>query len=100
MPSINPWYRSLALTLCCLVVNGACPVSWAQQTPGASPHLVITILDGEGALNDIRQRTAREPIIGVPDRTTNRSLAPLSCSCCRVPARAEDSRTDRRYSRL
>ncbi|MGB0124878.1 MAG: carboxypeptidase-like regulatory domain-containing protein [Silvibacterium sp.] len=67
MPSINPWYRSLALTLCCLVVNGACPVSWAQQTPGASPHLVITILDGEGALNDIRQRTAREPIIEVQD---------------------------------
>jgi hypothetical protein len=28
---------------------------------------VITILDGEGALNDIRQRTAREPIVEVKD---------------------------------
>ena len=28
---------------------------------------MITILDGEGALNDIRQRTAREPIIQVED---------------------------------
>lgn len=30
--------------------------------------LQITILDGEGALNNIRQRTAREPIVQVKDR--------------------------------
>lgn len=66
MPSINPCFRLLAVALCCLVMNAACP-SWAQQTPAAAPSLVITILDGEGALNDIRQRTAREPIIEVQD---------------------------------
>jgi hypothetical protein len=30
--------------------------------------LTITILDGEGALNNIRQRTAREPIVQVEDK--------------------------------
>lgn len=42
------------------------PVTHAQATNPA-PALVITILDGEGALNDIRQRTAREPIVQVED---------------------------------
>src|ERR1700683_5308119 len=42
------------------------PFTHAQAT-NPSPALVITILDGEGALNDIRQRTAREPIVQVED---------------------------------
>jgi hypothetical protein len=42
------------------------PVTRAQ-TANSTPALVITILDGEGALNDIRQRTAREPIVQVED---------------------------------
>lgn len=67
MSCINPWYRTLVIMLCCLVVNTVCPVSWTQQASGTSQGLVITILDGEGALNDIRQRTAREPIIEVQD---------------------------------
>jgi len=49
-----------------LLVVGYTPRARAQssqQTPG----LLITILDGEGALNDIRQRTAREPIVEVQD---------------------------------
>jgi hypothetical protein len=37
------------------------------QTANPAPALVITILEGEGALNDIRQRTAREPIVEVDD---------------------------------
>ena len=38
--------------------------------PSAQPQprsLQITILEGEGALNDVRQRTAREPIVEVDD---------------------------------
>jgi hypothetical protein len=36
--------------------------------PDPQPQLLqITILDGEGALNNIRQRTAREPIVEVKD---------------------------------
>ncbi|HTZ60113.1 MAG TPA: hypothetical protein VMB49_18515 [Acidobacteriaceae bacterium] len=36
------------------------------QTP-PPPGLQITILDGEGALNNIKQQTAREPIVQVED---------------------------------
>ena len=50
----------------CLLVVSRCPVIHGQATNPA-PALVITILDGEGALNDIRQRTAREPIVQVQD---------------------------------
>jgi len=42
----------------------------AQTGSVAQPEaqaLEITILDGEGALNNIRQRTAREPIVQVKD---------------------------------
>jgi hypothetical protein len=34
--------------------------------------LIITILEGEGALNNIRQRTAREPIVQVEDKNHKR----------------------------
>jgi hypothetical protein len=37
----------------------------AQAPP--PPQLQITILDGEGALNNIKQQTAREPIVQVED---------------------------------
>ena len=36
--------------------------------PETEQALTITILDGEGALNNIRQRTAREPIVQVEDK--------------------------------
>jgi hypothetical protein len=41
----------------------------AQSTPESTPpsSLQIVILDGEGALNNIQQRTAREPIVQVQD---------------------------------
>jgi len=42
------------------------PVTRAQ-TANPTPALVITILDGEDALNNIHQRTAREPIVQVED---------------------------------
>jgi hypothetical protein len=43
------------------------PQSGSSAQPQAQA-LEITILDGEGALNNIRQRTAREPIVQVKDR--------------------------------
>ena len=36
--------------------------------PAAAEGFTIEILDGEGALNNIRQRTAREPIVQVEDK--------------------------------
>ena len=39
----------------------------AATEPGQPRSLLITIVEGEGALNDIRTRTAREPIVQVDD---------------------------------
>lgn len=39
----------------------------ALSPPGQARSLYITIVEGEGALNDIRTRTAREPIVQVDD---------------------------------
>lgn len=57
-------HRTLALALCGLMFE-ACPKLHASMPE--SGGIVITILEGEGALNDIRQRTAREPIVQVED---------------------------------
>lgn len=63
--------RLLAFTL--IFVLGPAPALFAQasavgQSVAAVPmSLHITILDGEDALNSIRERTAREPIVQVED---------------------------------
>jgi hypothetical protein len=48
-----------------LVLGGALPVEGGQAEQ--APKLQIVILEGEGAINNIRQRTAREPIVQVED---------------------------------
>jgi hypothetical protein len=45
-------------------VSLVCPTLQAQAPPAS---LQITILDGDEAMNNIRQRTAREPIVQVED---------------------------------
>jgi hypothetical protein len=55
--------RLLALAVA-LVFSGQ-TMADAQAPP--PPQLQITILDGEGALNNIKQQTAREPIVQVED---------------------------------
>jgi hypothetical protein len=66
----------LALCLCvpsASWASGPLDAAWAalpdapQPQPQPEGGLIITILDGEGALNNIRQRTAREPIVQVED---------------------------------
>ena len=66
MEALKTVSKLVSLAALCLLFVAHCPVMRAQATNGA-PALVITILEGEGALNDIRQRTAREPIIEVRD---------------------------------
>lgn len=39
----------------------------AVKAQGAAPMLNIVIVEGDGAINNIRQRTAREPIVQVED---------------------------------
>src|SRR5690349_18398244 len=54
--------RCLAAFLACLLTTQG----WAQEAP-ASGKLNIVILEGEGAINNVRQRVAREPIVQVED---------------------------------
>lgn len=73
-------FRLAAVTFRCFFVVGLAflltmqPAFAAEELPNAptpaaaEPQgLTITILDGEGALNNIRARTAREPIVQVTD---------------------------------
>lgn len=60
--------RSLVVTL--LVLALACPPLGAQQPavpPQAVGKLNIVIVEGEGAINNVRQRVNREPIVQVED---------------------------------
>lgn len=57
----------LAVLLCCLL---AAP-SPAWQPGGAPRAISIVIVEGDGAINNIRQRVAREPIIEVVDENKN-----------------------------
>lgn len=56
--------RWLALVL---AVSISIPFAPAAQAQNAAPMLNIVIVEGEGAINNIRQRTAREPIVQVED---------------------------------
>jgi hypothetical protein len=63
-------FRTRALSLAVCAALWLCGPASAQilKTPDAVPQkLMITILDGDGALNNIRQRDAREPIVQVTD---------------------------------
>jgi hypothetical protein len=43
------------------------PAGFAAQIQTATPRLMLVVVEGEGAINNIRQRTAREPIVEVQD---------------------------------
>ena len=61
---------ALAVAACFAATSLGLPVYAQSLNPGAgagSQHLIITIIEGEGALNNIRQRDAREPIVQVTD---------------------------------
>ncbi len=62
----------LSILLVFLLAFGTVPAAWAGQAE--APKLKIVILEGEGAINNIRQRTAREPIVEVQDEN-NRPVA-------------------------
>lgn len=56
---------SFIIFLCGMLSMGEMPPAPGQEQP--APKLNIVIVDGEGAINNIRQRTAREPIVQVED---------------------------------
>ena len=58
---LSAWCAMVALVLATL--TGSAPL----QAQGAASKLNIVIVDGDGAVNNIRQRVAREPIVRVED---------------------------------
>ena len=58
------WLRPLGFLAACAILNAQ------QQTP----DLQILVIGGEGSINNVKQRTAREPIVEVRDRN-NRPVA-------------------------
>jgi hypothetical protein len=58
--------RALAAGLSYLLVLQTLPVYMAAQDAPAG-QLSLVIVEGDGAINNIRQRTAREPIVQVED---------------------------------
>jgi len=71
MNSLHKIVRTLAAILCLAGLGLNDAVAQAGGAPAQAPaqpnKLFIQILDGEGALNDIRSRTAREPIVQIED---------------------------------
>lgn len=60
-----PGSRWTALVLAALLCLQSAPLLHAQDE--STPKLRIVILEGEGAINNVRQRTAREPVVQVVD---------------------------------
>jgi hypothetical protein len=58
--------RYLSVFLVLLISLPLCPVA-AAQTALTPAKLNLVIVEGDGAINNIRQRTAREPIVQVED---------------------------------
>jgi hypothetical protein len=58
--------RVISVALLCVFMVRSMPVQ-AQDTPAATGKLNIVIVEGEGAINNVRQRVAREPIVQVED---------------------------------
>jgi len=57
-----------AVRYCATVLAAASLLSPVIQAQAPGAGLQITILDGEDAMNNVRQRTAREPIVQVEDQ--------------------------------
>lgn len=58
----------LALLLCLLIASpGFAQTPQATEPAPQGQRLSVLIIEGEGAINNIRQRTAREPIVEVQD---------------------------------
>jgi len=55
------------LLVCSLVLGLAPRQAAAQARPAGRPAIHILVIEGEGAINNMKQRTAREPIVEVRD---------------------------------
>ena len=62
-PNVSTIGRALSVFLACLIA-----VPMPAQTPAAPTQINIVILEGEGAINVVRQRAAREAMVQVEDQ--------------------------------
>ena len=65
---MKPTARSCASAVCLLLFNPLSPwtaPAWAQAPP--PPKLEIVIVEGDGAINNVKERVNREPIVQVQD---------------------------------
>jgi hypothetical protein len=58
------FHRSLSIILAALLITPAMP---AQTEPAAKAKLNLVIVEGDGAINNVRKRMARAPIVRVED---------------------------------
>jgi len=67
-------YASWRIVIAALALAGVAMLAALPAFPQTPPpgDLKITILDGDNALNNIRLRTAREPVVQVEDENHNR----------------------------
>jgi hypothetical protein len=62
---MQPIARSCApLMVCLLLGNPWTSLAWAQDSP---PKLEIVIVEGEGAVNNVRDRVSHDPVVQVQD---------------------------------
>ncbi len=73
-PHRFPCLRHWPLMALLLALAPGLYADFALGQTSETPALRIEILEGEGAINNVRQRTAREPIVRVVDRN-NRPVA-------------------------
>ena len=64
MSRLSRFRCSVAALLACTLTAGLSPLSAQNSAP---EKIFIEIVEGEGAINNVRQRVAREPIIQVED---------------------------------
>src|SRR5580704_31830 len=62
--AMQPTARSCAAAVCVLLINLWTAPMWAQEP---QPKLEIVIVEGDGAINNVKERVNREPIVQVQD---------------------------------
>jgi hypothetical protein len=65
--TMNPVTKKLRTATAILCLAGLALNNAVAQAPAEPNRMFIQILDGEGVSNDIRSRTAREPIVQIED---------------------------------
>jgi hypothetical protein len=65
---MKPTPRSCGPAICLLLINLWSLPAWSQDAAQAPPPtLNLVIVEGEGAINNVKQRVNREPIVQVED---------------------------------